>query len=135
MDAPTLIARLREAGMTCRTADGKLYVDPVASLVGELRRLVVANKAALITWLADEPAREAQADAIFREAVQHDPFAATDAAFGLRETALVLVSRPGEPPKYAALDPDYWRDLCQWAKESRSANARRPPARPRKVKK
>ncbi len=132
----TLSIALREAGMMIRLSeDGKLLVNPVAKLEGELREQVIANRQALITWLARAAGDEARIDAVAREAIFHDPFAGTEAAFGLRESVLIRTNLPGEPPEYAAFDPDWLRDFQTWVREERQINARKAAEREEKQKK
>lgn len=60
----TLIHALKDVGMSCRAEGGRLLVNPVALLAGELREQVITNRAALVAWLEGAADDEARIDAV-----------------------------------------------------------------------
>lgn len=160
MTPSVLLECLLGEGFTVRAVPAQhgkpahLLVDPGAKLPAGRVALIKENREGLIALLLaqkDEDAEwEAKAEAQALEAVLCDPFAddvpAPDCAlllseggapveFRLRQSVLIRVSLEGEPPEYVAIDPGYWSDLEQWAKDAKQANARNPPKRPKKVRK
>lgn len=117
----TLYLALRDAGMACRLHEGALKVAPVASLVGDLRRQVVAGRQALIDWLARAEEDDARIDALAREAALANPFDEEGPPARLRRSVLLRVSLPGEPPEYAAVDPGWLAVMDDWLAQSRRA--------------
>lgn len=129
----TLWHALKDAGMTCRVKEGKLLINPIASLAGELREQVIAHRAALVAWLEGADEDDARIDALAAETARCNPFDHPEPEG--RGGILVRVNLEGEPPRFVAIDPDYWRDLCQWAAEVRQINAKRPPKKAERTKK
>lgn len=60
----TLVHALKDAGMACRAEGGRLLVNPVALLAGELREQVISNRAALVAWLEAAEEDNARIDAV-----------------------------------------------------------------------
>lgn len=126
-----LLHAMKDAGMTCRTEGGKLLVNPVALLKGELREQVITHRAGLVRWLADAADWEARADAVAQDAALWPPWDHPD----LPAPVLVRLHRDGEPPRYAAYDPRWLDDFTQWAADLKKMAARQRAEKEKKAKK
>lgn len=127
----TLLHALKDAGMTCRTSNGKLLVNPVAGLQGDLRERVISQRAAMVAWLEGAADDDARAEAIAQDAAEWNPFDRPD----VPPPVLVRLHKDGEPPRYAAVDPGWLDDFTAWAEEARRMNARATQKKQKKARK
>lgn len=130
MHPATLFLALKDAGMTCRTAGGKLLVNPVASLAGELKDQVISHRAALVEWLQAAPEDDARAEAIAQDAADWNPFDRPD----VPAPVLVRVNKVGEPAAFVAVDPGYLDAFLAWAADLKRVGAAKAPAGKKKRK-
>lgn len=113
MSAAALLQRLRDAGLQADARKGKLYVTPVAKLAGELREEVITHRAALITELVDEAARNRALEEV--EPPDFDEVG----PIVLERHLLMRISDEGRPPEYLAYHPGWLEDLLAFAAQRR----------------